>query len=538
MHLSRRELLGLGMLSSAAFLIPAQPLFADAVRDRLPTSRLPAPFQNPLTLPPDLAPVRSDATTDYYQITMQQAPVQIVPGLPPTQIFGYNGITPGPTIRVKRGATTGGGAPTRDVVVRQINALPQTHPTLRYTTNTSVHLHGNASLPQFDGWAEDLTAPGQFKDYLYPNDQDERTLWYHDHAVGHTAENTYMGLAGLYITDEGLTLPLPKGKYDIPLVIQDKIFDTNGQLLFIDNGQKALMGDVILVNGTPTPFLKVERRKYLFRLLNASTSRSYKLALSTGEPFTFVSGDGGLNPAPQHGATLRIGEAERYGIVIDFEKYAPGQQVVLQNLPLPNNEDFPSVRQILRFDVTADPPGDLANNSVPDVLNPGVTPFDPMKLTEAQAVTSRYWRFQRHQGQWAINQLFWDPARQDAHPGQDNVEIWTFDNKAGGWFHPIHVHLVDFKILDRNGKPPEPYEIGPKDVAYVGEGETVRVIAKFGPRTGKYMMHCHNVVHEDHDMMTNWEVGTGGPDPVTTAPPRPATKPLPPLVKPPATARA
>ena len=485
-----------------------------------------------MTTPPVLAPVRSDATTDYYQITMRQAPAQIVPGLPPTQVFGYNGITPGPTISVRRGATTGGRAPARDVVVRQINALPRTHPTLRYTVDTSVHLHGNASPPQYDGWAEDLTAPGQFKDYLYPNDQDERTLWYHDHALGHTAENTYMGLAGLYITDEGLTLPLPKGRYDIPLVLQDKIFDTNGQLLFADNGQKALMGDVILVNGKPTPFLRVERRKYLFRILNASTSRAYRLALSTGAPFTFVAGDGGLFPRPQQEATFRIGEAERYGVVIDFAQYRPGQQVVLQNLPLPNNEDLPSVRQILRFDVTADPPGDLANNAVPDVLNPGGAPFDPMPLTEAQAVRTRYWRFQRHQGQWAINQLFWDPARTDADPAQNSVEIWTFDNKSGGWFHPIHVHLVDFKILDRDGRPPAPHEIGPKDVAYVGEGETVRVIARFGPRTGQYMMHCHNVVHEDHDMMTHWQVGVGGPNPVTAAPPRPVTDPLPPLVKP------
>jgi spore coat protein A, manganese oxidase len=536
MFLSRRELLGAGLLSGAALLLPAQPLFAQAVRDRLPESRLPAPFQNPLTIPPLLRPDHSDANTDYYQITMRQAPVPIVPGLPPTQIFGYNGITPGPTISVQRGALSGGRAPARDVVVRQINALPSVHPTLRYTPNTSVHLHGNASLPQFDGWAEDLTAPGQFKDYLYPNDQDERTLWYHDHAIGHTAENTYMGLAGLYITDEGLTLPLPKGRYDIPLVLQDKIFDTNGQLLFLDNGQKALMGDVILVNGRPTPFLQVERRKYLFRFLNASTSRAYNLRLSTGDPFTFVSGDGGLFPRPQQEAGFRIGEAERYGVVIDFAKYREGQQVVLQNLPLPNNDDYPSVRQILRFDV-GNSTGDPNNNTVPDVLNPNAGAFDPMKLTEKDAVRTRNWRFQRHQGQWSINQLFWDPARMDADPAQDSVEIWSFDNKSGGWFHPIHVHLVDFKILDRNGQAPAPHEIGPKDVAYVGEGETVRVIAKFGPRTGKYMMHCHNVVHEDHDMMTNWEVGKGGPDPVTTAPPRPVTDPMPPLVKPPSTPR-
>jgi FtsP/CotA-like multicopper oxidase with cupredoxin domain len=91
----------------------------------------------------------------------------------------------------------------------------------------------------------------------------------------------------------------------------------------------------------------------------------------------------------------------------------------------------------------------------------------------------------------------------------------------------VHTHLIDFKILDRNGNPPKPYERGPKDVAYVGEHESVRVIARFGPRVGKYMMHCHNLVHEDHDMMTHFEVGTGGPDPSLTAPAMPL--PAPPL---------
>jgi spore coat protein A, manganese oxidase len=523
MQLSRRDLLGVGVLGAAAFFIPAEPLLAQAARNRLPESRLPAPFQGPLTVPPVLAPVRTDATTDYYQMTMRTANVPIVPGLPPTTIFGYNGISPGPTIFVRRGAATAGRAPARDVVVRQINTLPTTHPTLRYTPTTSVHLHGNASLPQYDGWAEDLTAPGQFKDYLYPNDQDERTMWYHDHAVHHTAENTYMGLAGLYITDEGLNLPLPRGRYEVPLVIQDKIFDTNGQLLFIDNGQKELMGDVILVNGTPTPNLAVERRKYLFRILNASNSRAYRLALSTGEPFTFISSDGGLNPRPQQEATFRMGPAERYGFVVDFSKYRIGQQVILQNRPLKNNDDLPSTRRILRFDVVADPT-DTSNNEVPAILNPGTSAHDPMRLTAADAVRTRDWRFERRNGMWAVNGAFWDPNRTDAAPGLDDVEIWRFDNHSGGWFHPIHAHLTDVKILDRNGKPPFPYETGPKDVIYVGENEVVRVIGKFGPRRGKYMMHCHNTIHEDHDMMVNFEVGTGGPDPVTTAPPRPVSE--------------
>ena len=105
----------------------------------------------------------------------------------------------------------------------------------------------------------------------------------------------------------------------------------------------------------------------------------------------------------------------------------------------------------------------------------------------------------------------------DANPGLDDVEIWEFENKSGGWFHPVHVHLVDFKILGRkegDGKPQKPaypWERGPKDVVYVAEGEIVRMIMKFGPQKGKYMIHCHNLIHEDHDMMTQFQVGTNGP---------------------------
>jgi FtsP/CotA-like multicopper oxidase with cupredoxin domain len=517
MVISRRDVLTMGTLGGAALFIPSMPAFGrSSGRNRLAQSQIPAPFTVPLPVPPVLAPVRSNATTDFYDITMLSAQAGILPGLS-TTIFGYNGITPGPTIRAKKG---------RRVVVRQNNLLPQRHPTLGYECTTSVHLHGNSQLPQFDGWAEDLSHPGFFKDYEYPNDQDHRTLWYHDHALEHTAENTYMGLAGLYLIDNGENLPLPKGDYDIPLVIQDKLFTADGQLLFDDNGQKDLMGDVLLVNGKPQPFLRVERRKYLFRILNASTSRAYRLALSTGDPFTFVGTDSGLMPVPQQDTTFRMSVAERYEVVIDFAKYPIGQQVVLRNLELKNNEDFPTTRQVMRFDVVSEP-SDLSNNEVPAVLMRNPNPYNPMLLIPSQARRIRDWRFERRNGMWAINGLFWDPNRPDANPGLGDVEIWEFINKSGGWFHPIHAHLIDFQILDRNGRPPFPYELGPKDTVYLGENETVRVIARFGPFEGKYMMHCHNIVHEDHDMMVNYEVGRGGPDPVTTAPPRPL--PAPPL---------
>jgi FtsP/CotA-like multicopper oxidase with cupredoxin domain len=92
-------------------------------------------------------------------------------------------------------------------------------------------------------------------------------------------------------------------------------------------------------------------------------------------------------------------------------------------------------------------------------------------------------------------------------PGVGDTEIWEIENKSSGWFHPVHIHLIDFKVLSRNGAPPFPYELGPTDVVYIGEGEKVRLLMTFGPRTGKYMVHCHNLVHEDHDMVHQFSVG-------------------------------
>ncbi len=498
--ISRKEMLGLSALGSAALLLPmersARTEIADA--NRLPESQLPEPFQVPFTTPPVLRPVRSDATTDYYQIRMRKANVEILPGKQ-TEIWGYNGISPGPTIVNRRGRRT---------VVRQINDLGD--------QNTSVHLHGNASLPQYDGYANDITRPGQYKDYIYPNEQDARTLWYHDHGVHVTAENAYMGLAGYYLTydKQERGLPIPKGRYDVPLVLRDATLSQSGALLFDTEERGSLFGDVLLANGKPQPVMKVERRKYRFRVLNASISRGFNLALSSGEPITVIGTDGGLMPAPIQVDSMRIGMSERYEIVIDFSKYRAGEKVVLQNLDLKNNEEYDSTREIMRFDVAGDATS-TANNSIPAVLNPD-SPV--MALRESQSSRTRNWRFERGNGMWQINDKVWDPNRVDANPGLGDTEIWNLYNNSGGWFHPVHIHLIDFKILSRNGKPPLPYELGPKDCAYIGEGEEVRVLMKFAPNKGKYMMHCHNLVHEDHDMMTQFEVGSGGPDPITADP--------------------
>ena len=523
MELTRREALKLGLLGSAALLLPLEQgaRTASSIRNRLRESELPKPFRVPLTIPPVAKPVRWDATTDYFEIKTQMSRAQILPKkFGPTLIYGYDGMTPGPTIEQRVG---------RKTVVRHINMLPDRHPTLKYPNTTSVHLHGSDSEPEYDGWAEDVTLPGQYKDYHYPNDQDSRTLWYHDHAVHHTSENAYMGLAGFFVTRDGLedSLPIPKGpKHEVPLMIQDKIFAKSGDFVFDDEGHSGLFGDVILVNGSPWPVMKVERRKYRFRVLNASTSRSYDLALSTGEAMHVVGHEGGLPPQPKAVGHLRIGMAERYGVIVDFEKYRVGQRVILKNRELPNNDDYDSTRNIMAFDVVGDAT-DTTDNDIPPDLNPSDGPYNPMKLQPTPGMKTREFILDRKNGEWRINGKSWDPKRSDADVPLGAVEIWDIETKSGGWFHPLHVHLIDFKILDRNGKPPFDYELGPKDVVYVGENERVRLIAKFGPRQGRYMIHCHNLVHEDHDMMTHFDVGPTGEDPAAKDPAK--DLPAPPL---------
>jgi spore coat protein A, manganese oxidase len=516
MELRRRELQKLGLFGSAALMLPAERVARTrlAIAARLPASRLPKPFTVPFAVPPVATPVRQTADTDVYSLTQQQGLAEIIPGLQ-TEIFGYDGITPGPTIVVQRG---------RKTIVRQANRLPDRHPTLGYVPWTSTHLHGSPSLPQYDGYASDITNPGQFKDYHYPDDEPARTLWYHDHGVHHTAENAYMGLAAMYVVHDELeqSLPIPHGRYDVPVVLKDAMFTSRGALIFDDHGENGLFGDVVLVNGRPWPAMPVERRKYRFRFLNASVSRSFDLALDSGGPMTVIGGDGGLYPAPQTVTSFRHGMAERYEVVIDFADYEIGERVVLQNLGLPNNVDFDTTGDVMAFDVASEPT-DTEGNEIPAEL---FADNEVMLLQESDAVATRRLEFVRKNGQWTVGGLTWEDVINSgfrdvvANPALDSVEIWEFENKSGGWFHPVHVHLVDFKILDRDGQPPHPYERGPKDTVYVGESERVRLIARFGPHEGRYMLHCHNLVHEDHDMMVQFEVGENGDDPITADPAR------------------
>ncbi|MCW2822130.1 MAG: bilirubin oxidase [Marmoricola sp.] len=566
MSVSRRNVLKLAVIGGAAAALPLQRVaFTSGSTARMPTSKMPKYFSQPFAVPPvltrtDRRPIRcfDGQMRDYDRYDMAQTfgVASILPGYK-TPVFGYNGSVPGPTIRVHHD---------NSIIVNQSNLLhlPPASPyqgvamPSRYTSNplqrsTSTHLHGSASLPQYDGYASDVTMPGQVKRYFYPNCQEARTLWYHDHGVHHTSQNAYNGLAGMYILHDPheQALGIPQGRYDVPLIIKDAMFADDGGLVYQDNSESGVYGDVVLMNGVPWPAMQVEPRKYRFRFLNASVSRSYKWQLHDGRsavPMTVIGTDAGLMPKPQVVSSFRHAMAERYEVVIDFAPFAqkPGSapaKLTLKNLLPKNNINYDGVMQAMQFVVgPKSSVASLDNNAVPADWQSRVEAPECMTFTEAglkaQGVTERQFKFIRGNGHWTINGETWENVVDSgythcmAEPELDSAEIWELTNTSGGWFHPVHIHLVDFQVLSRNGSASNvlAYETGPKDVVYVGENETVRVAMRFGgpsagdgwPRPrGRYMMHCHNLVHEDHDMMMQFSVGDPDHapeyDPITAA---------------------
>jgi spore coat protein A, manganese oxidase len=561
MQLTRRDALKIGAFGSAALVLPVERtartlLQADLLDPRtLPPLganawRVPPRARKVLTsvsvpgfwLDPALGPEPVTDDIDYYELHMRARAVQLLPAgrFPPTTIWGYGGISPGPVIHAERrtaSPTTRG----RAVLVRHFNDLPSRHPTLGFRPDTSVHLHGNASLPQHDGYANDVSRPGQYKDYWFPTIEDARTLWYHDHGVHITEQNAYMGLAAHYhLHDEEeeriaaeTGLPLyydaatdgPRAdafdqygnSYDTQLSLRDALFDTNGQLVFDNNSESSLMGHVNLVNGIPWPRMQVEPRQYRFRVLDIALSRSWALSLhvqgsSTRLPFLAVAGGGGISEFAAATTELRVGMAERYEIVIDFSAHA-GKTLVMRNTRLPNTVDFERTGEVMMFTV-----GTTVRHAQRTKVAAGMRLREKpavMALTAEDATVRRSLEFVRKNSEWTINGRTWAEViasgftRTVGDPKRNAVELWTLTNNSGGWFHPIHIHLADFRMLSRTPAPAgtgtargiRNYEQAPKDVFYLGESEQIQVVGRFGPQAGRYMIHCHNLVHEDHDMM-------------------------------------
>ena len=541
---SRRELLkvsGLGALGAVALsaVTGVGEASSSGTASKLATKNTPVPFAGVFQRPPELKPyatgVDAQGPFEQFAVTARLGQLPILPGLL-TTVAGYNGIFPGPTIRARQGTRA---------EVRIRNGFPASLGLLYpQRIDTATHLHGSPSLPQYDGYANDITVPGFVKTYHYPNDDPASTLWYHDHRHLLTAQNVYSGLAAFYPTSDSFErAQLPQGEYDVPLMISDALFNADGSLAFNPDDDKGLWGDIILVNGVPWPTMKVKPRIYRFRVLIGSIGRSFRPTLSNSDPVYIVATDDGMVPVVQAVPSWRQSTGERYEILIDFRKYKVGQTVDLRNLSNKNNIDFANTDKIMRFQVVADSGPGSSITAIPTTLDSGPQPnasrggIKVMDLTPAMAVAKRELRFERDGGQWTINGVTWQDVEATgfkklfANPQPFTVEQWTFTNDSGGWFHPVHVHLVAAKIIARNtnGGKPFAWELGPKDVFYAGEGESVTTLMQFATQPageGKYMIHCHNLTHEDHDMMVQFSAGNPADNnPITSDPAAPDPSP-------------
>jgi bilirubin oxidase len=262
--------------------------------------------------------------------------------------------------------------------------------------------------------------------------------------------------------------------------------------------------------GQPWPYLSVEPRRYRFRLLDTSVSRSFQLYAEADKkpgtrlPFYVVGSDAGLLSAPVQTTQLDISMAERYEVVFDFAGLE-GQNITLRNMRgVAADDDYAATDRVMRF-VVGKSVSSQANNQLPTRLR-------NVPLPPARAGVDRKFEFARSNGEWQVNGVVWSDVndRVLATPKRGDVEVWELHNGGGGWSHPIHIHLIDFQVISRADGVRQgvmPWEKNAlKDVVWLNKGERVTVVARFAPWDGLYMFHCHNLIHEDHDMMVAFNV--------------------------------
>ncbi|AOC90107.1 outer spore coat copper-dependent laccase CotA [Bacillus sp. L381] len=503
-------------------------------------------FADELPIIETLKPQKTSNGSTYYEVTMKECFHKLHRDLPPTRLWGYNGLFPGPTIDVNQD---------ENVYIKWMNDLPDKHflpvdHTIHHSegghqepdVKTVVHLHGGATPPDSDGYPEawftrDFKEKGPYFEkevYHYPNKQRGALLWYHDHAMAITRLNVYAGLAGMYIIRERKEkqLKLPAGEYDVPLMIMDRTLNDDGSLFYPsgpDNPSETLpnpsivpflCGNTILVNGKAWPYMEVEPRTYRFRILNASNTRTFSLSLNNGGRFIQIGSDGGLLPRSVKTQSISLAPAERYDVLIDFSAF-DGEHIILTNGTGCGGDVNPDTdANVMQFRVTKPLKGEDTSrkpkylSAMPDVTSKRIHNIRTLKLTNTQ---DKYGR-----PVLTLNNKRWhDPVTEAPQLG--STEIWSIINPTRGT-HPIHLHLVSFQVLDRRpfdlerynkfgdivytgpAVPPPPSEKGWKDTVQAHSGEVIRIAATFAPYSGRYVWHCHILEHEDYDMMRPMDV--------------------------------
>lgn len=475
---------------AAIVMVTASVFAGEAVVPRALDLQHDGPMNNELTIPPLLQPRTGADGLKEFMLTARDGRTEFIPGRR-TATWGFNGAYLGPTLRARRGDT---------VRVLVENELGHT---------TTVHWHGMKLPGAMDGGPHQPIRPGGIWTPQWSIDQPAATLWYHPHTHQLTADHVYRGLAGLFIIDDDAApseLPAEYGVNDIPLIVQDKSFGAGGGLRRRRPFGNILghLGDVIVVNGTVSPYVDVGHDRIRLRVLNASNGRVYRFHFEDHREFLMIASDSGLleSPVPLRSHELSPGERAEYVVSL-----SAGETVRLQSSDPRLGMGFPMEQMNGgedRFDIvelraqsrlTKTPP-------VPEQL------AAIERLDERSAVRTRRFvldEFSR------INGRTMDMNRIDAHVRLGDVEIWHIENPSDT-FHNFHIHLVHFQILEIDGETPPPEQRGWKDTVSVLPESEVRVIARFGRRAedgAPFMFHCHILAHEDAGMMGQFTVERG-----------------------------
>ncbi len=534
--LSRRRFLGLSGLGLAAAALAA---CTPALTPTPSGSSGQNSGQTPSSPQPTSTPTRFPQSAADVSLSLVAAPaaVQILRGQP-TDVWRFTGevlsgdpntLQPvpnsylGPTIRMKKG---------QKLHVSFTHELPQ---------ESIIHWHGLHVPAEMDGHPQYVINKGEQFEYSYEILNRAGTYWYHPHPHGITGPQVYAGMAGFFLVsdDEEQALGLPSGEFDIPLVIQDRVFDSNNQLVYRANGMMdqmmGFLGNEILVNGQPNFTLPVATRPYRLRLLNGSNSRIYKLGWSDGSPFTVIGNDGGLLEKPVQRPYITLAPAERIELWVDFSDRSVGEQIVLKSLPFVAPEGGMMGGGMMGGSAASLPlgaPFDILTVRIEKASNER-SPL-PAKLSTIERIspedavaTKRVVLAMRPPNGWTLNGRTFQmtAVAPEERVKMGSIEIWEFINEGGGGMgmgggmmlpHPMHMHGEQFQILDRQisraGKAAwdslsEGFvDEGWKDTVLVMPGERVRVIRRFADFTGLFLYHCHNLEHEDMGMMRNFEI--------------------------------
>ena len=428
-----------------------------------------------LPIPELLADANPEELVADYYLSAQYGLSNFIGGKQ-TPTLGYNGNYLGPVIKVSNG---------EEVRMHVKNELDMA---------TSVHWHGLVVPGTVDGGPHQIIQSQSIWEPTFKINQPASTLWFHPHVMGTTAIQVYYGLAGMIIVEDEnskeLNLPDDYGINDIPLIIQDRNFNSDGSFVYLDNMMDGAFGNYVLVNGAITPDLVVQQVKMRFRVLNGANARNFNLRLDDNNAFHQIASDGGLLEAPLLAENLFVSPGERVEIVIDFSQYDKGDVVKLLN-------DNELVMTFLIGDVSED------LTEMPDSL----AVIEKMDENLATGVKTIILDGMGHMV--SLNGRKFDINRVDDNVKLGDIEIWEISSTSGMMMgspgHPFHIHGTQFQVLSRNGSPPYLNERGWKDTVYVRANETVRIIVKFDYE-GLYMYHCHILEHEEAGMMGQLEV--------------------------------